>query len=174
MLLSVGMQSATREVGGSEGLNAACSVLGRTERMKGQVVHAVRPPRVTSGRQVVVCAAQRKPVVMKSGGSVLDKPTSTTPDSEKKSRTARKRPPMYRVILHNDNFNRREYVVQVLLKVVDGLTVDDAVNVMQEAHMNGLSLVTCCAQEVAEQYCQGLRNNGLTSTIEPDNGSGSQ
>ena len=26
---------------------------------------------------------------------------------------------------------RREYVVRVLMKVVDGLTVDDAVNVMQ-------------------------------------------
>lgn len=65
---------------------------------------------------------------------------------------------MYRVMLHNDTFNRyagihrdvqyaalqygchgekrltvcrREYVVRVLMKVVDGLTVDDAVNVMQ-------------------------------------------
>jgi ATP-dependent Clp protease adapter protein ClpS len=27
-----------------------------------------------------------------------------------------KRPPEYRVLIHNDNFNRREYVVQVLLK----------------------------------------------------------
>ena len=61
---------------------------------------------------------------------------------------------MYRVMLHNDTFNRhaymhnadqvaylcishrligcrREYVVRVLMKVIDGLTVDDAVNVMQ-------------------------------------------
>ena len=34
-------------------------------------------------------------------------------------------------MLHNDNFNKREYVVQVLLKVVKCMTVDDAVNVMQ-------------------------------------------
>lgn len=40
----------------------------------------------------------------------------------------------------------------------------------QEAHLNGLALVTCCAQEVAETYCQGLRNNGLTVTMEPDSG----
>ena len=33
-------------------------------------------------------------------------------------------------MLHNDNTNRREYVVKVLMKIVDGLTVDDAVNVM--------------------------------------------
>ena len=35
----------------------------------------------------------------------------------------------------NDTYNRREYVVKVLLKVVNGLTKDDAVNVMQ---VNGL------------------------------------
>ena len=34
-------------------------------------------------------------------------------------------------MLHNDTFNRREYVVSVILKVVDGYTVDEAVNVMQ-------------------------------------------
>jgi hypothetical protein len=46
-------------------------------------------------------------------------------------KTTRKQNPRdYRVMLHNDNFNRREYVVQVLLKIIAGLTVDDAVNVM--------------------------------------------
>ena len=45
--------------------------------------------------------------------------------------TKKKKPPIYRVMLHNDSFNRREYVVSVLLKVVDGLAMDDAVNVMQ-------------------------------------------
>jgi hypothetical protein len=44
---------------------------------------------------------------------------------------ARKKPPIYKVMLHNDNYNRREYVVKVLLKVVEGMTVDDAVVVMQ-------------------------------------------
>jgi len=107
---------------------------------------------------------------MKSGGGVMDKPTVAKPGVDRKSGTVKKRPPVYRVILHNDSFNKREYVVQVLLKVVDGLTVDDAVNVMQEAHVNGLALVTCCAQETAESYCQALRNNGLTVTMEPDCG----
>lgn len=44
---------------------------------------------------------------------------------------SKKKPPSYRVMLHNDNYNRREYVVKILLKTVEGLTVDDAVNVMQ-------------------------------------------
>ena len=32
----------------------------------------------------------------------------------------KKRPPNYNVMLHNDDFNVREYVVQVLLKVIPG------------------------------------------------------
>lgn len=97
------------------------------------------------------------------------------------------------VLLHNDSYNRREYVVQVLMKVgaafgwlagrsrwsclgcrcmgraqrpalpcpqpadvrhslfavpqvVEGTTVDDAVNIMNEAHINGLALVAQVAQ----------------------------
>ena len=34
-------------------------------------------------------------------------------------------------MLHNDSFNRREYVVKILLKVVDVITMADAVNIMQ-------------------------------------------
>lgn len=98
----------------------------------------------------------------------MDKPTTSDPEIVKQKSVSTRRPPIYRVLLHNDNFNKREYVVRVLLKIVDGLTVDDAVNVMQEAHVNGLALVIACSQENAERYCQGLRNNGLTATMEPD------
>ncbi len=34
-------------------------------------------------------------------------------------------------MLHNDDFNRREYVVKVLIKVLDNFTVEDAINCMQ-------------------------------------------
>lgn len=78
--------------------------------------------------------------------------------------------PPYRVILHNDNFNKREYVVQVLMKVIPGMTVDNAVNIMQEAHINGLAVVIVCAQADAEQHCMQLRGNGLLSSVEPDGG----
>lgn len=105
----------------------------------------------------------------KSGtdGNVIDRPT-TLPGMDVKKQSSKKRPPMYKLLLHNDNNNRREYVVKVLLKVVDGLTMDDAINVMQEAHLNGLALVISCAQSMAEEYCNGLRGNGLVATIEPD------
>lgn len=82
-------------------------------------------------------------------------------------RKKKKMSPPYRVMLHNDNFNKREYVVQVLMKAIPGMTVDIAVNVMNEAHINGLAVVIVCPQEDAEDYCMQLRTNGLLSSIEP-------
>lgn len=82
--------------------------------------------------------------------------------------TARKLAPRYRVLLHNDDFNTMEYVVQVLLTTVPSLTQPQAVNIMMEAHSSGIALVITCAQEHAEFYCETLKNHGLTSTIEPD------
>ncbi|XP_031104516.1 ATP-dependent Clp protease adapter protein CLPS1, chloroplastic-like [Ipomoea triloba] len=110
------------------------------------------------------------------GGGVLDKPVieKATPgrQSEFDLRKSRKTSPPYRVMLHNDNFNKREYVVQVLMKVIPGMTLDNAVNIMQEAHHNGLSVVIICAQVDAEDHCTQLRGNGLLSSIEPASGGG--
>ncbi|OAY70785.1 ATP-dependent Clp protease adapter protein CLPS1, chloroplastic [Ananas comosus] len=108
------------------------------------------------------------------GGGLLEKPTieKTTPgrESEFDLRKSRKTAPPYRVILHNDNYNKREYVVQVLMKVIPGMTLDNAVNIMQEAHHNGLAVVIICSQADAEEHCMQLRGNGLLSSIEPASG----
>ncbi|XP_068660669.1 ATP-dependent Clp protease adapter protein CLPS1, chloroplastic-like [Aristolochia californica] len=105
------------------------------------------------------------------GGGVLERPTveKTSPgrESEFDLRKSRKMSPPYRVLLHNDNYNKREYVVQVLMKVIPGMTLDNAVNIMQEAHYNGLAVVIICAQADAEEHCVQLRGNGLLSSIEP-------
>ncbi|MGA7935539.1 MAG: ATP-dependent Clp protease adapter ClpS [Kovacikia sp.] len=82
--------------------------------------------------------------------------------------TVRKIAPRYRVLLHNDDYNPMEYVVQVLIQTVPSLTQPQAVDIMMEAHTNGLALVITCAQEHAEFYCETLRGHGLSSTIEPD------
>lgn len=82
--------------------------------------------------------------------------------------TVRKPAPRYRVLLHNDDFNSMEYVVQTLMQTVPSLTQPQAVNIMMEAHVSGLALVITCAQEHAEFYSETLNNHGLSSTIEPD------
>ncbi|MEB3290762.1 MAG: ATP-dependent Clp protease adapter ClpS [Leptolyngbya sp.] len=88
---------------------------------------------------------------------------------EKKSTsTIRKPAPRYRVLLHNDDFNSMEYVVEALLKVVPSLTMPQAVDIMMQAHTAGVALVITCALEPAEFYSESLRGLGLISTIEPD------
>lgn len=82
--------------------------------------------------------------------------------------TVKKHAPRYRVLLHNDDFNSMEYVVQTLMQTVAGMTQPQAVNIMMEAHTNGIGLVIICALEHAEFYCETLKNHGLTSTIEPE------
>lgn len=93
------------------------------------------------------CAGQPVPVLIRSKGHSI---ASTTFGKEPtcsiaevvffaavhccaccRTESSKKKPPIYKVMLHNDNYNRREYVVKILLKTVEGLTVDDAVNVMQ-------------------------------------------
>lgn len=71
------------------------------------------------------------------------------------------------VLLHNDPYNRRAYVVGVLTKVVKTLGIDEAIDVMQTAHISGVALVTACAQDEAETYVEDLRLNGLQVSMEP-------
>lgn len=95
--------------------------------------------------------------------------TLGTSIAEKRSTsTVRKHAPRYKVLLHNDDFNSMEYVVETLMKTVSGMTQPQAVNIMMETHNSGVGLVITCALEHAEFYCETLRNHGLTSTIEPD------
>ncbi|MGB6167950.1 MAG: ATP-dependent Clp protease adaptor ClpS, partial [Geitlerinemataceae cyanobacterium] len=53
-------------------------------------------------------------------------------------------------------------------QTIPQMTQPQAVSIMMEAHTNGMALVITCAQEHAEFYCEVLQNNGLSSTIEPD------
>ena len=80
----------------------------------------------------------------------------------------RKRQPLYRVLLHNDPVNTRDYVVATLQAVVPQLSEQDAVAVMLAAHNTGVGLVIVCDQEPAEFYSEQLKSKGLTSTIEPE------
>jgi ATP-dependent Clp protease adaptor protein ClpS len=54
------------------------------------------------------------------------------------------------------------------MTTVSSLTQPQAVDIMMEAHTNGMALVITCAQEHAEFYSETLNSHGLSSTIEPD------
>lgn len=58
-------------------------------------------------------------------------------------------PPMYKVLIHNDDFTTKAFVVEMLV-VVFGKSVDAAANIMWQAHRNGTGLCGIYTLEVAE------------------------
>ncbi|MCA3749336.1 MAG: ATP-dependent Clp protease adapter ClpS [Rubrobacter sp.] len=92
--------------------------------------------------------------------------TKTAP--ERKTRRAPSREPRYRVILHNDDWTPMDHVVGALMKVIPRLSLRRAVSIMLEAHTRGQAVVIRCHKELAELYREGLKAEGLISTIEPD------
>jgi len=82
-------------------------------------------------------------------------------------RSAHELLPPWKVLLHNDDIHDMLYVVEALLKAVP-LTVEEAIQIMLEAHETGVGLVIVCPQETAEYYQDRILTFGLRCTIEPE------
>ena len=96
------------------------------------------------------------------------------PYEETETRTRRQ--PPYAVILHNDDFNGMDFVVNVLRKVF-GYAVEKCIDLMTEAHEKGKSVVWVGPLEVAELKADQIHSCGpdpavkkadpLRVTVEP-------
>ncbi|MFP4520888.1 MAG: ATP-dependent Clp protease adaptor ClpS [Fibrobacterota bacterium] len=75
--------------------------------------------------------------------------------------------PLYRVLLHNDDSNSFEYVINVLIRVFRWDS-ETAVVVTMEAHNRGTACCAVLGREVAELKRDLIRSAGLSSTIEPE------
>ena len=64
-------------------------------------------------------------------------------------RTRTKKPPMYKVLLHNDDYTTREFVVWVL-QTVFHKNEGDAIAIMSHVHNNGVGVAGVYTFEVAE------------------------
>lgn len=73
--------------------------------------------------------------------------------------------PKYKLLLFNDNVNRREFVARVLCNAIPDLKQADAYVIMQKAHKNGMAVVGVWVFETAEMYNDLLRTGGLISSI---------
>jgi ATP-dependent Clp protease adaptor protein ClpS len=69
------------------------------------------------------------------------------------------RPPLYKVILLNDDFTPREFVVKVLRSVFR-MTEDEAFAVMMAAHRQGAAVVAVFTREVAETKAEQATEAG--------------
>lgn len=92
-------------------------------------------------------------------------PQTDAPTAPAKPKTKAKteRPPLYRVILLNDDYTPREFVVKVLVGIFR-MTEDEAYAVMLAAHQQGACVIAVYTKEVAEtkaeQGTEAGRRNG--------------
>jgi ATP-dependent Clp protease adaptor protein ClpS len=90
-----------------------------------------------------------------------------------KVRTKTQRPPLYKVILLNDDYTPREFVVKVL-EAVFRMSESQAYRVMITAHMRGACVIAVFARDVAETKAKEAtelgKQNGypLYFTTEPE------
>mgnify|MGYP003704545903 CR=1 FL=1 len=97
--------------------------------------------------------------------------TINKPRVKQKTKTAR--PPLYKVILLNDDYTPREFVVQVL-KAVFRMNEDQAYRVMMTAHRRGACVIAVYARDVAETKAKEATELGkskgypLFFTTEPE------
>jgi ATP-dependent Clp protease adaptor protein ClpS len=76
---------------------------------------------------------------------LVDDETGVVTETEKKV----KLPPMYRVLLHNDDYTTMEFVVQVL-QTVFHKSPADATQIMLHIHRTGIGVAGVYSCEVAE------------------------
>jgi ATP-dependent Clp protease adaptor protein ClpS len=60
-----------------------------------------------------------------------------------------KRPPLYKVLLHNDHYTTREFVVEVLRGIFHK-SENDAIQIMLHVHHNGVGVAGIYPYDVAE------------------------
>jgi ATP-dependent Clp protease adaptor protein ClpS len=99
--------------------------------------------------------------------------TKTVEKPRTKTKPKTQRPPLYKVILLNDDYTPREFVVQVL-KAVFRMNEDQAYRVMLTAHRRGACVIAVYTRDVAETKAKEATELGkskgypLFFTTEPE------
>ena len=97
----------------------------------------------------------------------------TKPRTKTKTRRQTERPKLYKVILLNDDFTPREFVV-VVLKAVFRMGPERAYHVMMTAHQRGACVIAVFTRDVAETKAKEATELGkekgypLFFTTEPE------
>jgi ATP-dependent Clp protease adaptor protein ClpS len=93
--------------------------------------------------------------------------------TESKTREAVKRPPLYKVLLHNDHYTTREFVVDVL-RTVFHHSETDATRIMLYVHHQGVGVAGVYPYEIAEMKARKTEELArqhefpLRLTLEPE------
>lgn len=101
----------------------------------------------------------------------------TSADSKTKedisSKSKSDRPPMYKVILHNDDYTSMEFVVEILVNVF-GKSLEKATQMMLNIHNKGKEICGIYPMQIAETKVETVHNLAsskgfpLKSTLEKE------
>jgi len=86
-----------------------------------------------------------------------------------------KKPPLYRVLLHDDDFTTMDFVVRVLMAVFHH-PLDEATRIMLDVHHKGIGLAGVYPHELAETMATKVMEAAraeelpLLCTVEPEDG----
>lgn len=100
-------------------------------------------------------------------------PVKTTEKPRTETLTKLQRPSLYKVILINDDFTPREFVVSVL-KAVFRMNEEQSYHVMMTAHRQGVCVIAVFTRDVAETKAKEATDLGkergypLFFTTEPE------
>ncbi|MDR2801564.1 MAG: ATP-dependent Clp protease adaptor ClpS [Desulfovibrio sp.] len=76
--------------------------------------------------------------------------------------TAIREPKRYKVLLHNDNYTRMDFVVDVLISIFRK-SPQEATNIMRTVHEKGCCICGIYTQEVAETKLEQVRQRARQS-----------
>ncbi len=69
-------------------------------------------------------------------------------------------PPMYKVLLHNDDYTTKEFVVYILVTIFHK-TIEEATLLMLNVHKNGIGVVGVYPYEIAETKVNQVKTLAL-------------
>jgi ATP-dependent Clp protease adaptor protein ClpS len=92
---------------------------------------------------------------------------STKPDAAIVVERQATKIPLYKVLLHNDDVNSMDHVVQALKRVFK-FDQNACEMIMMKAHRDGVALCTIEPFEQAELHRDQLISFSLTATVEPE------
>ncbi|MDX6711768.1 MAG: ATP-dependent Clp protease adaptor protein ClpS [Blastocatellia bacterium] len=91
----------------------------------------------------------------------------STPDYENEdavvseSKEELKKPPLYKVLIHNDDFTTMEFVVHVLTEVFNRAE-SDAFRIMLQVHVEGVGVAGVFTYEIAQMKAEKATNLAQT------------